>query len=81
MGKPTEEAKFHFDRAMQFASRAGGYYMIHKGRDPATDTEMGDRNMTRALVELADGLGHMSVGLRATYALLSEVKTLLEQRH
>jgi hypothetical protein len=80
MARPTVEAKFHFDRAKHFANEAGGHYTIHKGREPVTETELGDRTMTRALVELADGLGHLSDGIRATYILLDELKGLLQQK-
>lgn len=80
MARPTESAKYHFNRAKHFASEAGGHYMIHKGREPASPTELGDRNLTRAVLELAEGFNSMSDGLRATYVLLDEVKGLLQKR-
>jgi hypothetical protein len=80
MARPTVEAKFHFEQARKFASDAGGYYMVAVGRQKPSHNELGDRYFTRALLELADGLAHLSDGLRATYILLEQLKNEMPQR-
>jgi hypothetical protein len=74
MARPTEAAKFKFDKASRFANQAGGHYMTSRGVGKASDMEKDDRLLTAAVRELADGLVHLSDGLRATYILLEEVK-------
>ena len=78
MAKPTDEAKFHFSKAKRFADTASGHYMGMNGAS-VTPAEMGDRTLSAAVRELGDGLDHLATGLRATYLLLAEVKTLLER--
>jgi hypothetical protein len=71
MARPTEEAAGFLDLAAQNASLA-------------EQTAYGTTNHTggmlaRAVYNLAKGLQHTNTGLRATYMLLEEIKTLLQR--
>jgi len=77
MGSPTQNATFKFQKAYRFADQAGGFYQVNaKGGS----VEMGNRYLSAAVRELAEGLQHLSVGLRATYILLEEVKNGSQRR-
>jgi hypothetical protein len=69
--KPTENAEYLFDRANSEAARVG-----HFGMSPEQDT----KQLAKAISALAAGLYQLSIGLRATYNKLEEVKALMERR-
>jgi hypothetical protein len=69
MARPTQEANFKFNKAEKLADQAGGFYIKAGGKE-----EMGNRYLSAAVRELADGMRHLSDGLRATYILLEEIK-------
>jgi hypothetical protein len=71
MSRPTEQASFKFGKAQRFADQAGGFYQVTYGNG---NVEKGNRYLSAAVRELADGLQHLSVGIRAIYILLEEVK-------
>jgi len=71
MARPTQEASFKFQKAQRFADKAGAFYQV--SRKGGSD-EMGNRYLSAAVRDLADGLQHLSDGLRATYILLEELK-------
>ncbi len=71
MSRPTREASFKFNNAKRFADQAGAYYQVTRA---GGSVEMGNRYLSAAVRELADGLGHLSDGLHATYILLEKVK-------
>jgi len=66
--KPTEMAQFCFNMASDYASRA---------TDPAKHFS----DLTFAVKKTAEGLSAMSIGLRATYMLLEEVKEMLQRQN
>jgi hypothetical protein len=71
MARATQQASFKFHKAEKFADQAGGFYQVNtKGGS----VEMGNRYLSAAVRELAEGMRHLSDGLRATYILLEEVK-------
>lgn len=70
MDKPTEIAQQQFKMA-QMLARNG----VLDTKDPR---ETGA--MFGALLHIAEGLDHLSVGLRATYLLLDEVNRKLDGR-
>ena len=71
MARPTVAASYKFKKAERFADQAGGFYQVNtKGGS----VEMGNRYLSAAVRELADGLTHLSDGLRATYILLEQLK-------
>jgi hypothetical protein len=69
MSKPTERAEFRFQRASQILATS----ILQTPADSPMVAPNG------ALIELAYGLMEMSVGLRATYILLEEVKHMLQR--
>lgn len=70
MATPTQMAENSFRHArIKIESMVGQAY--GEGRTPS--------EMKEALSAMCDGLSQLSVGVRATYALVSEVKTLLAQ--
>jgi hypothetical protein len=71
MARPTQEASYKFKKAYGFADRAGAFYQVTHSTG---NEEMGNRFLSAAVRELAQGLEHLSDGLRATYILLEEVK-------
>ena len=71
MATPTQSAEYSFRQARSKLENLAGE-AFGRGSDRP-------RNARKALIAMCDGLGHLSVGLRATYALLSEVKTELAQ--
>jgi hypothetical protein len=71
MTRPTEHANFKFRKAYTFADKAGGFYQVTHANG---NEEMGNRYLSSAVRELAEGLQHLSDGLRATYILLEEIK-------
>jgi hypothetical protein len=77
MARPTEQASYFFKKAYNFADQAGAYYQVT--RQGGSD-EMGNRYLSAAVRELANGLEHLSDGLRATYMLLEEVKNGAQRR-
>ena len=66
--KPTQRAEALFSAAAQTGSRVYG------------DKPFSDRDHAYILEKMAEGLGEMAVGLRATYTLLKEVKELLQRQ-
>ena len=75
---PTELAESHFDSAKRSADEAARILGLltpdHKGGViQATKSELGEFHTAGAVRELAKGLKHLAVGLRATYILLAEV--------
>lgn len=70
MGRPTEDAEFHFKRAQGIFVRA---MLDEKSATPAMSEFAGHINAM-------DGLVHLSVGLRAVYLLLEEVRNLLQRQ-
>jgi hypothetical protein len=65
--RPTEMAHILFSTASQFAHSV---VMDNKSPDYA-------KTLAASIRNTADGLDSMATGLRATYILLEEVKTLL----
>jgi hypothetical protein len=59
--RPTQEAQYAFNKAIM---------QLH-ANDP------NDAGLKLAVASLAEGLGHLAVGLRATYVVLEDVKRLL----
>jgi hypothetical protein len=68
--RPTELAESYFRQAQGSLTRG----MLSDKNDSTTTAELA------GLVNLMEGLVHLSTGLRATYILLEEVKRLLEQQ-
>lgn len=71
MARPTEQASFKFKKAYGFADKAGAFYQVTRANG---SEEMGNRYLSAAVRELAEGLQHLSDGLRATYVLLDKIK-------
>jgi hypothetical protein len=71
MARPTEHATFKFKKAYRFADQAGGFFLA---THVSGNEEKGNSYLSAAVRELAEGLQHLSDGLRATYILLEEVK-------
>ena len=70
MATPTQSAEYYFRQAKtQLENLTGEAY--GQGTMPGEAKE--------ALISLCDGLGHLSVGLRATYAQIAEMKAELAQ--
>jgi hypothetical protein len=67
---PTELAESYFRQAQGSLTRG----MLSEKNDSITTAELA------GLVNLAEGLVHLSTGVRATYILLEDVKRLLEQQ-
>lgn len=70
MARPTEDAIHWFQAANRNANSA----IIRLGAFPATDEQLVQKELLQAIWSMAIGLEHLSVGLRATYILLEEVK-------
>lgn len=68
--RPTELAESYFRQAQGSFTRG----MLSEKNDSTTTSELA------GLVNITEGLVHLSTGLRATYILLDEVKRLLEQQ-
>lgn len=73
--RPTDIAKNSFGRVKMHSNMAHTEAIKIKGPEA-----MYRSHTSVALNELGAGLEAMTVGLRATYLLLEEVKRLLEQR-
>jgi hypothetical protein len=71
MSRPTQQANYKFQKAYGFADQAGAFYQITRA---GGSNEMGNRYLSSAVREMAEGLQHLSDGLRATYILLEEVQ-------
>jgi hypothetical protein len=71
MARPTEQASYKFNKAYRFADQAGGFFTAThvKGNE-----DKGHSYLCSAVRELAEGMQHLSDGLRATYILLEQVK-------
>jgi hypothetical protein len=71
MARPTEQANYRFNKANRFADQAGGFFTAThiKGNE-----DKGHSYLCAAVRELAEGMQHLSDGLRATYILLEQVK-------
>ncbi len=71
MARPTEQASYKFSKAQRFADQAGGFFTAThlKGNE-----DRGHGHLCAAVRELAEGMQHLSDGLRATYILLEQVK-------
>ena len=79
MTRPTESAKTHFDYAVRTAKAAA----VTLGKNDLispNEMQLGNYNHVAAVAHMAKGLSDLSVGLRATYILLEEVKNLLERQ-
>jgi hypothetical protein len=70
MARPTDDAKDFFLAAESNANSA----IIRLGAFPATTEQLIQKELLQAIWSLAVGSEHLSVGLRATYILLEEVK-------
>jgi hypothetical protein len=70
MSKPTEEAEYYFYQAQGIFSQA----MLRETGATALSSEFAGH------VNAMQGLAHLSVGLRATYLLLEEVRNLLQRQ-
>ena len=70
MSKPTENAQMRFQRASQILANS----ILQTPAESPTIASNG------ALIEIAYGLMELSVGLRATYILLEDVKQSLHRR-
>ena len=68
MAKPTENAEEYFDRA--------GSFFAHYAMASPTGSDMA--LLSHGLANIARGLQYMSIGLRATYNEVEEVKRLLQ---
>jgi hypothetical protein len=71
--RPTQSAEHGFSIAITNFSNARG--ALAKG-----DQAQGLGTIALALQQTTDGLRDLSVGVRATYILLEEVKQLLQQQ-
>ena len=69
MARPTDSAKSSFQIAFMSADQATHDYFAAQNA--------GDVELAKAVRHLADGLNHLSVGLRATYMLLEDIKRSL----
>ena len=71
MARPTEHASYHLKKAYRFADQAGGFFTAThiKGNE-----DKGHGYLCAAVREMAEGMQHLSDGLRATYILLEQVK-------
>lgn len=82
MSTPTEMAETYFADASKHADRAVsnyGYYRAVPQQDKYEYKQTADMALARAVYDLSRGLKHLSVGLRATYLLLDEVKGLRQK--
>jgi hypothetical protein len=70
MSRPTELAESYFRQAQGSLTRG----MLSDKIDSTTTSELA------GLVNIAEGLVHLSTGVRATYILLEEVQRLLVAR-
>ncbi len=70
MPRPTEDATYYFFQAQGIFTQA----MLREAGASAMSSEFAGH------VNAMQGLVHLSVGLRATYMLLEEVKSLLERQ-
>ena len=80
MSRPTDDAKANFTQADMEIVKAG---MKLRAIKPAPGDEArheADLDLWRGLWLTNKGLIDLSTGLRATYMLLEEVKTLLQRR-
>ena len=75
MAKPTEDAEKFF----QSAESNANFAIIRLGAFPATADQLVQKELLQAIWSMAVGLEHLSVGLRATYILLEEVKGLIKR--
>ena len=73
MDKPTENAEYWFRQADHNSS-----ILMFPHRD-LSDSDR-DFYIGNSLHDLAKGLGHLAVGLRATYILLDQVNRKLDQQ-
>jgi hypothetical protein len=73
--RPTDSAKIHFGIAQTHSRIAHQIAAKDQGDDGRYKS-----NVAVAINELSDGLNDLTIGLRATYILLEEVKRLLEQQ-
>lgn len=70
LGRPTEDAERYFYQAQGVFSPA----MLREAGDTAAASEFAGH------VNAMQGLVHLSVGVRATYLLLEEVRNLLQRQ-
>ena len=78
--KPTEAAQQSFGSGEESAYRAHLKYSELPSLSAKADSrQLGDMALANAVHSLARGLRNLSVGLRATYQLLEEVKRLIER--
>lgn len=70
VARPTENAEYHFNNARMSLARL---VLDEPALSPAGTT-------AAALINIAEGLMHLSVGLRATYNEVQEVKRQLALR-
>lgn len=64
--RPTDTARFFFNKTLNYTWR------FKTSKDPV--------DLANALGEIAQGLDNLAVGVRATYMLVDEVKTLLQKQ-
>ena len=73
MQRPTEIAEFHFRLAQSFAHDSlENNLKLLKGPGQAPPENLVHSYLAQAVGQLAEGLQHLSVGLRATYILLEQ---------
>jgi len=75
MARPTEDAINFFQAAAQNANFA----ILRMGTSPTTNELLAQKEMMQAIWALSIGLEHLSVGLRATYIKLEEVKASIKK--
>lgn len=73
--RPTEKATGNFGRVKTHSRMAHSESTKLQGQE-----QMYRSNMAVALYELGEGMENLTVGIRATYLLLEDVKRLLELR-
>lgn len=69
--RPTDKAFYAFEFAKNSANN------FNRGKSVPADQQF----MFIALAKMAEGLQHLSTGIRATYILLEEVKTQLDRQN
>ena len=77
--KPTEEAEKHFKYALQAAQLVA--HGANKDTLTAKEQALVAYNHAVGLAAMARGLGELSIGVRATYNLMEEIKILIQRQN
>ena len=72
MSKPTQEAEQYFEYASMWADR------VVRGAMEGKNDSNNIASIAMALTNVAYGLAHLSVGMRATYMKLEEIERQLK---